>query len=62
LQSWLFGKALSKFDPKAFALHTSRGYETPWSKLLLRWSVLCADVLGTLRSYNTPVRCKKEQM
>lgn len=45
-QSWLYGWALLAFDPAAFDLHKSRGYETPWSKLLLRWSVLFSDLIG----------------
>ena len=46
LQSWLVGKAIQWFDPDAVALHTSQGYETRYSKLLLRLSVIASDVLG----------------
>ena len=46
LQSWLYGKAIEHFEPEAVALGSSRGYETPASKTLLRWSVVASDVLG----------------
>lgn len=46
MQSWLFGKVIQVVDPDAVALHTSRGYETGYSKLLLRLSVIISDVLG----------------
>lgn len=45
-QSWLHGRLLGLFDPKAVELHTSRGYETPRSKLLMRWTVLLSDIAG----------------
>ena len=45
-QSWLFGKVIEHYEPEAVALGTSRGYETPSSKTLLRWSAVAADVLG----------------
>jgi len=43
--SWLCGKALELWEPAAVALGSSRGYETPTSKLFLRLSVLAFDVL-----------------
>lgn len=46
MQSWLIGKAIQWFDPDAVALHASQGYETRYSKLLLRLSVIASDVLG----------------
>ena len=46
VQSWLCGRVLARFDPAAFQLHSSRGYETPWSKVLMRWSVVVADIFG----------------
>eukprot|EP00250_Pteridium_aquilinum_P008093 c17665_g1_i1 orf=164-1666(+) len=42
-QSLFHGLALNAFEPAAVALHTSRGYETPSSKLLMRWTVLTSD-------------------
>lgn len=45
-QSWLYGKAIQRLEPEAIALHTSRGYETPSSKTLMRWSVVASDTLG----------------
>ena len=37
---------MQPFEPQAFELRRSRGYESPHSKLLLRWSVLASDLLG----------------
>ena len=44
MQSWLHGKAIQQFEPETVELHTSRGYETQHSKLLLRWSVILSDL------------------
>ena len=46
VQSWLYGKVLAVFAPDAFALHASRGHQSPFSKLLLRWSVVASDFLS----------------
>ena len=43
LQSWLAGKYVAAFEPEALALVSSRGYESPSSKMLLRQTVLAAD-------------------
>ncbi|KAF8058079.1 dolichyl pyrophosphate Man9GlcNAc2 alpha-1 [Scenedesmus sp. PABB004] len=44
-QSYLHGLLVRAFDPAAVALGTSRGYETHFSKQLMRWTVLLSDVL-----------------
>ncbi|CAL8467236.1 g6772 [Coccomyxa elongata] len=44
-QSWVYGKAIQQFEPGAIASFTSRGYETPSSKTLMRWSVVISDIL-----------------
>jgi len=44
-QSWLFGKILQNIEPEAVALHSSRGYETPSSKVLMRWTAIAADLV-----------------
>ena len=54
VQSWLYGKVIQKLEPEAVALGTSRGYETPDSKTLLRWSVVASDVLGEPRRVLVP--------
>lgn len=41
--SWLCGKIGSCIDPKWFALDTSRGIETPMSKLFMRGTVILSD-------------------
>lgn len=46
MQSWLCGKAVELLEPQAVALNLSRGYETQSSKVLMRWTVLAADLLG----------------
>lgn len=46
LQSYLHGLFVGSFDPAAVALHTSRGYETYFSKQLMRWTVLLSDILS----------------
>jgi alpha-1,3-glucosyltransferase len=38
-------QAISLFEPAAVELGTSRGYETPSSKLLMRMSVVASDTL-----------------
>ncbi|OAX34579.1 hypothetical protein K503DRAFT_803468, partial [Rhizopogon vinicolor AM-OR11-026] len=43
--SWLCGKVGSSLEPSWFTLETSRGIETPGSKLFMRSSVLILDVL-----------------
>jgi alpha-1,3-glucosyltransferase len=45
MQSWLFGAALQRIEPSSVELHSSRGYETASSKLLMRLTVLASDVL-----------------
>jgi hypothetical protein len=42
-QSWVHGKMVAAVEPAAVALGTSRGYETPTSKQLLRWTVVLSD-------------------
>lgn len=44
-QSWLCGKFIEYFEPKAVALKTSLGYETASSKLLMRSTVIISDLL-----------------
>ena len=44
LQSWAHGLFVRAFDPEAVALVTSRGYESAWSKTLLRGTVLASDL------------------
>ncbi|KAL2632709.1 hypothetical protein R1flu_004188 [Riccia fluitans] len=36
---------IEALQPEAVALHTSRGFESPSSKMLMRWTVLSSDVL-----------------
>lgn len=45
LQSWLHGKLVRWLEPAAVTLHSSRGYESEYSKLAMRWTVLLTDVL-----------------
>lgn len=47
-QSWLCGKYVQLFEPEVVELGTSRGYESPSSKRLLRWTVMAADALVAL--------------
>ena len=47
-QSWLHGHLVRRYEPAAVELHTSRGYETPSSKLLLRWTVVLSDLVGAV--------------
>ncbi|MQL99850.1 hypothetical protein Taro_032581 [Colocasia esculenta] len=45
-QSYAHGRLfLQPFAPDSVALLSSRGYETPGSKLLMRWTVLSSDLL-----------------
>lgn len=44
-QSWIHGKFVGAFEPAAVALDSSRGYETPSSKVLLRWTVVLSDMV-----------------
>ncbi|KAH9309119.1 hypothetical protein KI387_037030, partial [Taxus chinensis] len=44
-QSYVHGLGVQAFEPQSLALHASRGYETPTSKLLMRWTVLSSDAL-----------------
>jgi alpha-1,3-glucosyltransferase len=44
-QSWLCGVAIGAVEPAAVALGSSHGYETQSSKLLMRLSVLCFDLV-----------------
>lgn len=44
-QSYFHGIFLRFFDPESVALHSSRGYESYFGKLLMRWTVLSSDVL-----------------
>jgi alpha-1,3-glucosyltransferase len=46
MQSYVHGLFVGQFDPAAVALHTSRGYETYFSKQLLRWTVILSDLLS----------------
>ena len=43
-QSWLHGAVLGVLDPAGIALGTSRGHEDPWSKAVLRGTVLASDL------------------
>ncbi|XP_024444165.1 probable dolichyl pyrophosphate Man9GlcNAc2 alpha-1,3-glucosyltransferase isoform X3 [Populus trichocarpa] len=44
-QSYFHGLFLKHFDPNSVSLFTSRGYETHFGKLLMRWTVLSSDLL-----------------
>ena len=44
-QSWVYGKAMLEVEPAAVALHSSRGYESPSSKLAMRVSVVLLDLI-----------------
>ncbi|KAK8446015.1 hypothetical protein SEVIR_9G420500v4 [Setaria viridis] len=44
-QSLLHGRIINASLPDAVALRSSRGYESPESKLLMRWTVLSSDLL-----------------
>lgn len=44
-QSWVCGKLIGAVEPMAMMLGSSRGYETPSSKLLMRLTVLLSDLL-----------------
>ena len=53
-QSWVYGKVIALLDPAALSLGASRGYETYYSKLLMRWSVVASDVLGGCAGLTEP--------
>ncbi|XP_073261711.1 LOW QUALITY PROTEIN: probable dolichyl pyrophosphate Man9GlcNAc2 alpha-1,3-glucosyltransferase [Populus alba] len=44
-QSYFHGLFLKHFDRNSVSLFTSRGYETHFGKLLMRWTVLSSDLL-----------------
>ncbi|CAI9110690.1 OLC1v1010758C1 [Oldenlandia corymbosa var. corymbosa] len=44
-QSYFHGIFLRFFDPQSVSLYSSRGYESYFGKLLMRWTVLSSDVL-----------------
>jgi alpha-1,3-glucosyltransferase len=44
VQSWLHGLVLRAADPASVELVASRGYESPWSKTVMRATVLASDV------------------
>ncbi|BBN05231.1 alpha-1,3-glucosyltransferase [Marchantia polymorpha subsp. ruderalis] len=44
-QSFVHGWMIHAVEPEAVALHSSRGYESPSSKILMRWTVLSSDML-----------------
>ncbi|CAK9167607.1 unnamed protein product [Ilex paraguariensis] len=44
-QSYVHGLFLRSFDPESVKLYTSRGYESYFGKLLMRWTVLSSDAL-----------------
>ncbi|EFJ46865.1 hypothetical protein VOLCADRAFT_62003 [Volvox carteri f. nagariensis] len=44
-QSWLCGKVLRAVEPASVELVRSHGYETPSSKIAMRWTVIAADLL-----------------
>jgi hypothetical protein len=46
LQSWVCGVALRAVEPEAVELVKSHGYETASSKIVMRWTVIAADLLG----------------
>jgi alpha-1,3-glucosyltransferase len=44
MQSWLCGKFMELFSPETVELGASQGYESAFSKLLMRWTVMLSDV------------------
>ncbi|OVA07677.1 Glycosyl transferase [Macleaya cordata] len=44
-QSYVHALFIHYFHPESIALFTSRGHESPFGKLLMRWTVLSSDVL-----------------
>ncbi|GIM03471.1 hypothetical protein Vretimale_8246 [Volvox reticuliferus] len=44
-QSWLCGQAMRAVEPASVELVKSHGYETPTSKIVMRWTVIAADLL-----------------
>eukprot|EP00193_Tetraselmis_chui_P020304 CAMPEP_0177771312 /NCGR_PEP_ID=MMETSP0491_2-20121128/11504_1 /TAXON_ID=63592 /ORGANISM="Tetraselmis chuii, Strain PLY429" /LENGTH=304 /DNA_ID=CAMNT_0019288811 /DNA_START=153 /DNA_END=1064 /DNA_ORIENTATION=+ len=55
-QSYVYGKVLSLVEREAFDLSTSQGYESPSSKLLMRWSVIFSDLVFTFPTALAVVR------
>lgn len=47
-QSYLYGAVVAAIEPEAVALGASRGYETPSSRLLMRWSAVASDLVFLL--------------
>lgn len=43
--SYIIGRVIAIFEPETIMLHSSRGYETSTSRVLMRTSVILADVL-----------------
>ncbi|EFJ17714.1 Dol-P-Glc: alpha-1,3-glucosyltransferase [Selaginella moellendorffii] len=43
-QSYIHGVFMRKFDEQSVALHSSRGYESLHSKVLMRWTVVLSDL------------------
>jgi len=50
-QSFLHGKWVQAQEPAAVALGSSRGHETPTSKLAMRLTVVASDLLGGLPDF-----------
>ncbi|KAF6153700.1 hypothetical protein GIB67_000933 [Kingdonia uniflora] len=44
-QSYFHGLFLHYFHPKSVEIFTSRGHESPFGKILMRWTVLSSDIL-----------------
>ncbi|KAL8217800.1 hypothetical protein R6Q57_021173 [Mikania cordata] len=44
-QSYVHGLVLKFFHPESVSLYTSRGHESYFGKLLMRWTVLTSDIL-----------------
>ncbi|KAJ0733168.1 putative dolichyl-P-Glc:Man(9)GlcNAc(2)-PP-dolichol alpha-1,3-glucosyltransferase [Helianthus annuus] len=44
-QSYVHGLVLKFFHPESVSLYTSRGHESYFGKLLMRWTVLSSDLL-----------------
>lgn len=49
--SWVCGKFAQVYEPELVALHSSRGYETPSSKVFMRITVLVMDALYMVAAY-----------
>lgn len=57
-QSYVHGLFVGRFDAAAVALHSSRGYETPFSKQLMRGTVLLSDLLRKLPTHPCVQTCE----